>query len=73
MVQEIITYLIIGGAIFAAAILLLRKPVRKKQTGTAGPGSHNCNSCPADCMLRNSPGAKKEKEPACRELSQASE
>lgn len=60
MIQEIITYLILGSAITIVALkaknLFVSKKGRnfKRRTNRKSvPG--NCSACSAECMLRNSP------------------
>jgi hypothetical protein len=61
MIQEIITFLIVGAAVVYALSGIIKKPFRKKKRGLkAGLKNesftmhHNCAGCSADCMLRNS-------------------
>ena len=73
MIQEIITYLIIGGAI-ALVVWPLLKLFTKKQPGEKStPPGHNCGSCHADCTLRDQILSKKEEEATCHELQKESE
>lgn len=68
MIQEIITFMIIGAAIALAISksvtklkrkkLQQKKPDFKKETYTMG---HNCSDCSAECMLRNAPKINIEK------------
>ncbi len=59
MVQEIITYMIIGAAITIAAMKIIKKFSAKKRQKKVNLGQnsfrmeHNCSDCSADCMLRN--------------------
>ena len=58
MWQEIITYLIIAGAVIVA-VLKSRKKFRKKKRQTVNyknavhNTNHNCSDCPAECILRD--------------------
>ena len=59
MWQEIITYLIIAGAVIVA-VLKSRKKFRKKKRQLDVPSkkavlntNHNCSDCPAECILRD--------------------
>jgi len=61
MIQEIITFLIVGAAIVYALSGIIKKPLRKKKPGLktdfkneSFTMQHNCAGCSADCMLRNS-------------------
>jgi len=59
MVQEIITCLIIACAVAAAVYKTAKALKRKsrkafKNAPTAGGITHNCDTCPADCSLRDS-------------------
>ena len=61
MIQEIITFLIVGAAVVYALSGIIKKPFRKKKPGTktdlkkeSFTMQHNCAGCSADCMLRNS-------------------
>ena len=76
MIQEIITYLIIGAAIALAISKIIGKikgrksPKMKvdfqKETFTM---QHNCSDCSAECMLRNSSKLTVEKnKELCREI-----
>ncbi|MCA1759699.1 MAG: hypothetical protein LC658_08000 [Bacteroidales bacterium] len=76
MIQEIITYLIIGAAIALAISKIIgkfkgRKTPRKKvsfQKDTITM-QHNCSDCSAECMLRNASKLTVEKnKELCREI-----
>ncbi len=58
MIQEIITYLIIGIAISIAGYKIVMKFRKVKKTSAKQKGAtnteHKCADCAADCMLRNS-------------------
>jgi hypothetical protein len=60
MLQEIITYMIVGSAA-TIAILQLRKRFRKKKPQKVDLQNknmkmgHNCTECAAECMLRDMP------------------
>ena len=60
MVQEIITYMIIGSA-FTLAILKFwkrfwkKKPANVKQNNSGTMHAHDCNACSAECQLRDLP------------------
>ena len=59
MVQEIVTYMIIGAAITIAAMKLIKKFSAKKRpkkvdfSQNSFQMEHKCSDCSADCMLRN--------------------
>ena len=58
MIQEILTYMILGSAITFAIIKARNKFWRKKgrkynADSNKNPIQHNCSDCVADCMLRN--------------------
>lgn len=76
MIQEIITFIIVGAAIVLAIAksvekmkskkLQQKKPVIKKETYSM---VHNCSDCSAECMLRNAPKMTIEKnKELCREI-----
>jgi hypothetical protein len=76
MIQEIITFMIIGAAVALAISKSAgklkwkkhteKKPDFKKETFTM---QHNCSECSAECMLRNSPKLTIEKnKELCREI-----
>lgn len=76
MIQEIITYLIIGSAVTLAIIKIYKKLGRKKikkqnidfKKNTISM-QHNCSDCSAECMLRDAakPIIQKNKE-LCNEI-----
>jgi len=76
MIQEIITYLIIGLAVTLAGIKIYKKFWRKKikkqnidfKKDTISM-QHNCSDCSAECMLRDaaSPIIQKNKD-LCKEI-----
>lgn len=74
MIQEIITYLLIGSAVTLAVLKTIKKFSKKKKPkidfkNETFKMEHNCSACAADCMLRNaSLESKKENEKVCREL-----
>lgn len=61
MLQEIITYLIVGAAVILAAYKIYKRFAKKKSTkANFGKGKismgHNCSDCSASgCSLRNLP------------------
>lgn len=63
MVQEIITYVIVAGAFSFVALKIVRLffPGREKTK------SKNCGSCSAECVLRDSVIATKDKCPSEKE------
>ena len=68
MVQEIITYIIIGAAVALAILKTVKKlkgknPHSKKTNFQKDSFSmqHNCSDCSAECMLRNEVKSIKEK------------
>ncbi len=79
MIQEIITYLIVGAAVFYAVLKIFRKTGVKKKTvkkvsmvdykKESFTLQHNCSDCSAECMLRNAtkPMIERNKE-LCREI-----
>ena len=61
MIQEIITFAIVGAAVVYALSGIIKKPFRKKKPGLKADlkkesftMQHNCAGCSAECMLRNS-------------------
>lgn len=79
MIQEIITYIIVGGAVFYAVLKIFQKSGIKKKTvkkinkvdykNENFTMQHNCSDCSAECMLRNAtkPMIEKNKE-LCHEI-----
>jgi hypothetical protein len=75
MIQEIITYMIIGAAVALAISKIwnktgIRKNRKKKiDYKSASINVHNCSDCSAECMLRDSakPVIEKNKE-LCKEI-----
>jgi len=76
MIQEIITFMIIGAAIALAIAKSIskmkgkkriqKKPDFKKETFTM---QHDCSDCPAECMLRNATKLTIDKnKELCREI-----
>ncbi len=67
MLQEIITYMIIGSAVTLAVLKIVKRFSRKKRgkkaTGqnTNSGHVHNCSACSAECQLRDLPRVVKEK------------
>jgi len=60
MIQEIITFLIVGTAVVYALSGILKKLYKKQKTGVKTDFKnesfslqHNCSGCSAECMLRN--------------------
>ena len=60
MVQEIITYLIIGAAGVLATLKVIKRFARKKKKSVKNAFQkdnismqHNCSECSAECMLRD--------------------
>lgn len=59
MIQEIITYMIIGGAVTLAFIKIKNKLAGKKRKQKINfkkdtfSMEHDCSSCSAECMLRD--------------------
>ncbi|MCG6189904.1 hypothetical protein [Maribellus maritimus] len=59
MVQELITYMIIGAAIAVAAMKTIKKFGKKRakekhaKNCNTSKAAHNCSDCSAECMLRN--------------------
>jgi large-conductance mechanosensitive channel len=75
MIQEIITYMIIGAAVALAISKMINKTgIRKSREKkidykSASINIHNCSDCSAECMLRDSakPVIEKNKE-LCKEI-----
>ncbi|HSM46756.1 MAG TPA: hypothetical protein VK872_03000 [Draconibacterium sp.] len=76
MIQEIITFMIIGAAVALAISKLIGKIKGKKRAQKKSDFKkesfkmvHNCSDCSAECMLRNEPKLKitKNKE-LCHEI-----
>lgn len=60
MLQEIITYTIIGAAITLAILKMTKrfskkKPAKVEYKKVQISSEHNCNECAAECMLRDAP------------------
>ena len=59
MLQEIITYLLIGSAVTIAILKIAKKLSGKKKRQKVNskkesfPKQHDCSSCSAECMLRD--------------------
>ncbi len=58
MIQEIITYMIVGSALTIATLNLLKlfKKKKKKKVDFKNEKfsmQHDCDSCAADCMMRD--------------------
>jgi hypothetical protein len=76
MVQEIITFMIIGAAVALAISEIIKKTVKRKNPGKKVdfnnefiPLEHNCPDCSAECMLRDAakPVIEKNKE-LCKKI-----
>lgn len=79
MIQEIVTYIIVGVAVFYALLKIFQKTgIRKKTVKSVNKVNykkenftvqHNCSDCSAECMLRNAskPVIEKNKE-LCHEI-----
>jgi uncharacterized membrane protein YraQ (UPF0718 family) len=76
MIQEIITYMIIGAAVALAISKMINKTGIRKNRGKKTDYKsvsinvqHNCSDCSAECMLRDSakPVIEKNKE-LCKEI-----
>lgn len=76
MVQEFITFIIIGAAVVFAFYKVLRKMGLKRKSvkkidyrNAKISMQHNCTDCSAECMLRNAPKTLIEKnKELCREI-----
>jgi hypothetical protein len=76
MIQELITYMIIGGAIALAISKIIGKIRGKKNLPKnadfykdAAITQHNCSDCSAECMLRNASKITVDKnKELCREI-----
>jgi len=62
MIQEVITYMIIGSAVTLAALKVWKRfaPKKKQKRQTSQPNAsgtheHNCAACSAECQLRDLP------------------
>lgn len=61
MLQEIITYMIIGSAVTLTVLKIVKRFSRKKPVKKAtsqentGGHVHNCSACSAECQLRDLP------------------
>jgi hypothetical protein len=60
MLQEIITYMIIGSAVTLALLKIVKrfsrkKPGNKATKSGAAVHEHNCGECAAECQLRDLP------------------
>jgi len=78
MIQEIITYMIIGAAVSVAVMKFAKRFSRKKTAKKAVSGktishAHNCSECSAECQLRDLPRMVIEKNGAeCTKVEQKS-
>ena len=61
MIQETITFLIVGAAVVYALSGIIKKPHRKQKNAPKTDFKnetftmqHNCSGCTAECMMRNS-------------------
>lgn len=76
MVQEFVTYIIVGLAVVFASYKILRKMGLKRKSvkkidyrKDKISMQHNCTDCSAECMLRNAPKTLIEKnKELCREI-----
>ncbi len=62
MLQEIITYMIIGSAVTLAVLKFIKRFRRKKPASSSEKSVnaghvHNCGECSAECQLRDLPRA----------------
>lgn len=60
MIQEVITYMIIGSAVTLAILKFIKrfrkkKPTSDKQNNSGIIHSHDCSACSAECQLRDLP------------------
>jgi len=60
MLQEIITYMIIGSAVTLAVLKIvkrfsIKKPGKKASKSGSAVHVHNCGECSAECQLRDLP------------------
>ncbi|WP_167614999.1 hypothetical protein [Maribellus sediminis] len=78
MIQEIITYMIIGAAVTVTVMKFAKrfrrkKPAKKAVSGKAVSHAHNCSDCSAECQLRDLPRMVIEKNGAeCTKVEQKS-
>ena len=75
MIQEIITYIIIGSAVTVAVMKLIKKFSRKKRNKNEdlkdgkSTMQHNCSDCSAECILRDTSKSALEIDPnLCQKL-----
>jgi hypothetical protein len=74
MLQEIITYMLVGAAITLAVVKAVYKFSKKKKSNIdfkkeTFTMEHNCSECAADCVLRNAPiSSRKENKELCDDL-----
>lgn len=76
MIQEIITYMIIGSAVTIAVIKAVKKFSNKKRIKKVDfkkdsfSLEHNCSDCSAECILRETvkPKFTNSKEVLCKKL-----
>lgn len=77
MVQEIITYLIVGSAVIVSAIKITKRlsGTSKAKRGTSKhTAKHNCSACTAECQLRGLPRSVIQKNAkACAPVKEQSE
>ncbi len=64
MLQEVLTYIILTGAVFLALFRLYKTvaKLRGKECKTSATSSH-CAGCDSDCALRELPTVKTGKQP----------
>lgn len=60
MLQEVITYMLIGGAVTLAIMKTVKrfskkKPQKVDYKKAKISAEHNCTACAAECMLRDAP------------------
>lgn len=73
MVQEIVTYMIVGAAITITVMKTVQKFRKKKKKAVnfkkdSFQLEHNCSECSAECMLRNaSPKIIQDNKNICKE------
>lgn len=79
MLQEIVTYLIVGIAVTVATLKIVarfkkKKPQKINYQKEKFTMAHDCGSCSADCMLRDATkSVKADNVDLCNELHEKSE
>ncbi len=68
MIQTIVTYLIIGAALYALGSSLVKTLFNKKGKSKNHPSKGSCGSCSAECILRDAVKTGPTQGIACNEI-----